>query len=130
MNCWPINTIFLQLNSDFLVNSQNSVYLLYCFYIGEKLWFITMYFVFFFDWIARILSMYFHFSRIISPCIINRPFIWRNSNSLHPRMNAARLVEMGPMVLDKEMKIWSFQTDIRSAIRKPYNHLSVQVSLK
>ena len=33
------------------------------------------------------------------------PFIWKNLNYLHPRMLCANLVEIGPVVLEKKMKI-------------------------
>ena len=41
MNCWPVNRSVFATSRDFVVNSQNVVYLLYWFLIGEKWWCIT-----------------------------------------------------------------------------------------
>ena len=37
MNCWPVNSTVMHRLCFCLVNSQNIVFLLYCFYIGEKM---------------------------------------------------------------------------------------------
>ena len=34
------------------------------------------------------------------------PFIWSNLNPFHPRMLCAKEVEMGPVILEKKMKMW------------------------
>ena len=60
--------------------------------------------------------MYFHFFVIISPWKRAGPFIWTNLNPLHPRMLVPSLVEIGPVVLEKKMKMWKVyrQTDGRT----------------
>ena len=49
--------------------------------------------------------MYFHYFVIISPWKRAGLFIWTNLNPLHPRMLCAK-VEIGPVVLEKKMKMW------------------------
>ena len=74
---------------------------------------------------------------IIKITWINWLFIWRNINPYHPRMLVTRLVEIGPVVLEKKMKMWKVREgrtdrrtdrqtdDERQVIRKA--HLSFQL---
>ena len=56
-------------------------------------------------------SMYFRYFVIISPSKRAGPFVWTNLNPLYPKS----LVEIGPVVLEKRMKLWKVykQTDGR-----------------
>ena len=56
--------------------------------------------------LLKISSMYYCYFVIISPWKREGPFLWRNTNPHHPRMFLPSLVEIGPVVLEKKIKMW------------------------
>ena len=59
-------------------------------------------------WIS---SMYFRHFLIISPWKMPGSHMWTTLNPLYPRMLCAILVEIGPVVVKKNMKMWKVYDD-------------------